>query len=220
MLFRSYRNGALLGSADYTATNGTTVVLASAATSGDLVTVESFLVSSVLNAIPNTAYGVSRTNLPAGSVLQVVSTTKTDNFSTTSSTLVDITGLSVTITPTSATSKILISVALQVGGENNYYAEFSLLRGSTAIGNYTGGSGGTVGFMGANSVNDYAQYYIETAANQYLDSPATTSATTYKMQAQSLNVSAPTIYINRTYDVANSTRCTGSSTITAMEISA
>ena len=74
--------------------------------------------------------------------------------------------------------------------------------------------------MGANSVNDYAQYYIETAANQYLDSPATTSATTYKMQAQSLNVSAPTIYINRTYDVANSTRCTGSSTITAMEISA
>ena len=50
-----YRNGSRLGSADYTATNGTTVVLASAASSGDLVTVESFLVSSVLNAIPATA---------------------------------------------------------------------------------------------------------------------------------------------------------------------
>ena len=60
-----YRNGALLGSADYTATNGTTVVLASAATSGDLVTVESFLVSSVLNAIPNTAGSVSASNLAA-----------------------------------------------------------------------------------------------------------------------------------------------------------
>ena len=49
-----YRNGVLLGSADYVATNGTTVVLATGATAGDLVTVESFLVSSVLNALPNT----------------------------------------------------------------------------------------------------------------------------------------------------------------------
>ena len=63
-----YRNGALLGSADYTATNGTTVVLASAATSGDLVTVESFLVSSVLNAIPATAGSVGSTYIAAGAV--------------------------------------------------------------------------------------------------------------------------------------------------------
>lgn len=54
-----YRNGTRLGSADYTATNGTTVVLASGASSGDLVTTESFLVSSVLNAIPATAGAVS-----------------------------------------------------------------------------------------------------------------------------------------------------------------
>ena len=50
-----YRNGALLGTADYTATNGTTVVLASAASSGDLVVVESFYVSSVVGAMPQTA---------------------------------------------------------------------------------------------------------------------------------------------------------------------
>lgn len=49
-----YRNGVLLGSADYTATTGTTVVLAVGATVGDLVTTESFYVSSVLNAIPAT----------------------------------------------------------------------------------------------------------------------------------------------------------------------
>lgn len=65
-----YRNGVLLGSADYTATNGTTVVLATGATAGDLVTVESFLVSSVLNAIPNTAGSVSGSNLTDGSVTQ------------------------------------------------------------------------------------------------------------------------------------------------------
>jgi hypothetical protein len=44
-----YRNGVLLGSADYVASSGTAVVLNSAATLGDLITVESFLVSSILN---------------------------------------------------------------------------------------------------------------------------------------------------------------------------
>jgi len=47
-----YRNGVRLGSADITASNGTTVTLATGATSGDLITTESFLVSSVLNALP------------------------------------------------------------------------------------------------------------------------------------------------------------------------
>jgi len=63
-----YRNGALLGSADYTATNGTTVVLAVGATVGDLVTVESFYVSSVLNAIPATSGSVGSTYLASSSV--------------------------------------------------------------------------------------------------------------------------------------------------------
>ena len=49
-----FRNGALLSTTDYTATNGTTVVLGSAAAAGDLVTIESFYVSSVLNALPQT----------------------------------------------------------------------------------------------------------------------------------------------------------------------
>ena len=61
-----YRNGVLLGSADYTATNGTTVVLASGATVGDLVTTISFYVSSVLNAIPNSPASVNSSNIVAG----------------------------------------------------------------------------------------------------------------------------------------------------------
>lgn len=65
-----YRNGTLLGSADYTATNGTTVVLASGATAGDLVTVESFYVSSVVGAIPATAGAVTDTYLNTGAVTQ------------------------------------------------------------------------------------------------------------------------------------------------------
>ena len=60
-----YRNGVRLVSTDYTATTGTTVVLANACTVGDAVVTESFLVSSVLNAIPNTGGSVSASTLAA-----------------------------------------------------------------------------------------------------------------------------------------------------------
>jgi hypothetical protein len=63
-----YRNGVLLGTADYTASNGTTVVLVNPASAGDLVVTESFYVSSVLNAIPGTAGSVGTTYLVDGSV--------------------------------------------------------------------------------------------------------------------------------------------------------
>lgn len=64
------RNGVQLGTADFTATNGTTVVLASGATAGDLITTISFYVSSVLNAIPAVAGAVTDTYLNAGAVTQ------------------------------------------------------------------------------------------------------------------------------------------------------
>jgi len=65
-----YRNGVRLGTADYTATSGTTVVLANAATVGDLVTTESFYVSSVLNAIPAAAGQVGAVYLANGAASQ------------------------------------------------------------------------------------------------------------------------------------------------------
>ena len=64
-----YNNGVRLGSADYTATNGTTVVLTTGAVLNDLVTVESYYVSSVLNAIPATAGSVNSTYIAAGAAL-------------------------------------------------------------------------------------------------------------------------------------------------------
>lgn len=65
-----YRNGVRLGTADFTATTGTTVVLASGATAGDLVETVSFYVSSVLNAIPATAGAVTDTYINTGAVTQ------------------------------------------------------------------------------------------------------------------------------------------------------
>ena len=64
-----YRNGVRLVSTDFTATTGTTVVLANACTSGDAVVTESFYVSSVLNAIPATAGSISSTYLASSLTL-------------------------------------------------------------------------------------------------------------------------------------------------------
>jgi hypothetical protein len=64
-----YRNGVYLPTSDYTATTGTTVVLTNAATVGDTITTISFYVSSVLNAIPNTAGSVSSSNIVSGVTL-------------------------------------------------------------------------------------------------------------------------------------------------------
>jgi len=63
-----YRNGVRLGASDFTATNGTTVTLASGATAGDLVTTESYYVSSVIGAIPATSGAVNNTYLGTGAV--------------------------------------------------------------------------------------------------------------------------------------------------------
>lgn len=64
-----YRNGIRLGAADFTASNGTTVVLAAGALLGDLIVTESFYVSSVLNAIPAVAGAVNSTYLADNSVI-------------------------------------------------------------------------------------------------------------------------------------------------------
>jgi hypothetical protein len=61
-----------------------------------------------VNATTATSGTLPKARLPAGSVLQVVSTEKVDTFSTTSGSFVDVTGLSVSITPTSATSNVFV----------------------------------------------------------------------------------------------------------------
>ena len=79
---------------------------------------------------------------PVGKILQVVSALKTDAFTTTSTTFVDVTGVSVSVTPTSATSKILIFVTGVTGtaGASNVVAPINLVRNSTNIAESTGGS--------------------------------------------------------------------------------
>jgi hypothetical protein len=77
-----YRNGVLLGSADFTATNGTTVVLAIGANAGDLIETVSFFVSSVLNAIPATPGAVSSNYIQNSPVLTGTTTIPTATVTT------------------------------------------------------------------------------------------------------------------------------------------
>jgi hypothetical protein len=167
----------------------------------------------------------STAGFPAGSVLQVVSVAKTDTFSiASSSTYADITGLSVSITPTSATSKILVIVSIGAssisqGGSSAY----RLVRASTAIGVGTpAGSRQGTSFRFFNGVTDGNVSYGGLGFN-FLDSPATTSSTTYKLQVITQNLSPCTGYINASAsdtDTAESYGTRAASTITVMEISA
>ena len=151
-------------------------------------------------------------------VLQVVTATKTDTFTMASTTYADVTGLSVSITPSSATNKILVMAQVSAMGSVNTalgYGQF--VRGSTAIG--IGDASGSrvqstfvIPFGGVSSS-------LFTESPMFLDSPATTSATTYKIQIRSEN--ANTIYVNRSEQDANNVAGGRPiSTITVMEISA
>jgi len=127
--------------------------------------------------LTNTA--VAKSQLPAGSVLQVVQSVRTASFVTTSTSFVA-TGLSASITPTSATSKILIFThTITDNGANGRTALVTIYRGATDLG------GGNEGFGGASS--DTGGSTRSSFDICFLDSPATTNATTYAMYTRSVN---------------------------------
>lgn len=150
-----------------------------------------------------------------GHIIQIQQAIKTDVFSSSSTSYVDITGLSVTITPVSTSSKIL--VVTNVKGQGTTNGTTRLMRDSTAIflgtssGSRTVGSGGC--FYGAGSPGGAGQ-----GNNHfYVDSPSTTSTITYKIQL--IVYTGGTVYINTTYndtDAAYTMR--GASSITVMEV--
>jgi hypothetical protein len=127
-----------------------------------------------------------------GKVLQVVSATYSSSLSTSTGSFVD-TGLQAIITPTLASSKVLVLMTNQMGatrtGDDCYY-KFRLVRGATSI--FVGN--GNTGFATA-SVSNAKQIYNTDNAS-FLDNPATTSATTYKVQIQSVGGSTATAQYN------------------------
>ncbi len=152
-----------------------------------------------------------------GGLLQLVSTTKTDHFSTTSSSLTEVTGLNVTITPSSTTSKIYLNIDVSLGGSTAYTA-FNIKRDSTLIAVTTAVDGNDnrhQGTFGKVIVQDSG---IHSTGFNFLDTPNTTSAVTYKVFVIS-TYGSRTVNINRSHNTADALYdFAGCSTITAVEI--
>jgi hypothetical protein len=172
---------------------------------------------TIVNADINASAAIAGTKISGsfGKVLQVVSTTKTNTFTTSSTSYVDITDLSQAITPTSSSSKILVMMTLTFGNSTaTVFQPCRLMRGATAI--YIGDAEGsrTRGSGGSGRVNDVSDTY--SINFNFLDSPATTSSTTYKVQTFS---NGGTVFIGSNGLNANNSE-TGRypSTITLMEI--
>jgi hypothetical protein len=150
--------------------------------------------------------------------VQVIQTVKSDTFSSSSSgSWVDITGLSVTITPTNSSNKVLVSYSVVSTSNNGWFQQFRLVRGATAIG--VGDTAGSrtsattaAGLQGSGQID-----YPVVQSSEFLDSPNTTSATTYKLQ---MYFGGDSMFINRSPTDSNGSNYYRTiSTITVMEIS-
>jgi hypothetical protein len=116
--------------------------------------------------------GIGRSNMYAGAVLQVVNATYATS-TTTASTAYSSTGLTASITPTSASSKILVLVScVTYTNGNTRGISMQLARGATTV---WGNTGAYVSYAGSSTV-------VSTFSLNYLDSPATTSSTTYTLK--------------------------------------
>lgn len=205
------------GLAAYTATP-TAYSLQSATTTVNVSSATAPTSGQVLTATSATAATWQTPSGGGGAVVAVKSAIKTDTQSLSASTWTDITGLSITYTPTSASNKILVQASIQGGSSAATCAvAYRLVRDSTAIG---------VADAASNRIQAGAVSYpaqdglITTAAMGVLDSPATTSSTVYKVQfRRSHDSGTGTVYVNRSHsDVDATTYARTASTITISEV--
>ena len=146
-------------------------------------------------ALQNQLSGMTSTSMPTGSVLQVVHALNSSITSSTSSTYVS-TGITATITPTSTSSKILVMTKITAVGTTSTDVNTKLFRGS-----------GSITTKASTKYNNQGSEPSD-IVNIALDSPNTTSATTYALYGQS-SVNGQAI----TFKVGSS-----EGTITLMEI--
>jgi hypothetical protein len=152
--------------------------------------------------------------------VQIVSTVKTDTFTTSSTTDVAITGLSATITPTNSNNKVLVIVNIGASGTTtaDYSVYFSLYRNASLVTGAVGATAGSRKVCSAASRNSSASRW-QSSSIMFIDSPATTSATTYACYA-AMEATGGTACINRSGNDTDTAQFPRSvSTITLMEVS-
>jgi hypothetical protein len=164
----------------------------------------------------NDTFG-SKLDVAGGKILQVVSTTKTDTFTTSSTSMVDVTGLSVSITPSAANSKVFVMVNGYAGSEGGLVAlRGQLVRNSTAIA--IGDASGSRTRVSVESISSTDAHAAPISVS-VLDAPNSIVSVTYKLQVSANTANAVFINRSRTDSDASTTHRTVT-TITAMEVSA
>ena len=155
-----------------------------------------------------------------GKILQVVSTSKTDTASQASTdNFVDISGMSLSITPSATSSKILIMYAMRLSCNSDDNIAHRLMRDSTAI-HIGDAAGSRTQVTGCIRIIGDEKYEMRTESSVFLDSPSTTSATTYKLQWTS-TFATGNFYLNRDdHNADNNDQTRAASSITAMEVAA
>jgi len=160
-------------------------------------------------------------DLPAGSVIQVVSAAKTDTQSIAGvarNDFKDVTGLSVSITPLSVNSKILVLGHIN-GVVDDFGAITRIVRDTTNIGIADSAGSRVLGHSSTNFGATGTDISTSSMPINFLDSPNSTSTLTYKVQLGQYNVGSGTLYINRQQDGSDSNaRGRVISAITLMEI--
>ena len=171
--------------------------------------------------LPTTADGtvLTTTNPKAGNIIQVKQAVKTDSFTTTSATYVDLTGLSTTMTLTNSGNKILMSYNVTTGGDwwNMGPVYLVFVQDSTKIGVGTGGNDAdhnptTFANLYADSQTN-SKYNICQQSASFLFSPSDTNSHTYKIQIRGNNTSG--VSVNRWWAGTN---VGAISTLTLMEV--
>ena len=158
-----------------------------------------------LAALPDSA-------MSSGSIIQVKQAFKTDAASTTSTSFTDISGLSVSITASSASNKFLITSNISASCDSNIDAFLILLKDSTEI---ASGTGGSVENMFA-LIRETDDRIVDSFALNFLDTAGDTNAHTYKIQFRTSNSSNPLVINRRNHDAAFGLP----SSITVMEVAA
>jgi len=155
--------------------------------------------------------------LPTGSILQVVSTAKTDTFTTVSATFTTVTGLTASITPSSTSSKVLIFAQISFSLANAApYGHFRFSGGNSGTFVGDAASNRISGVFGGFNAGDQRSALL-LASLVYLDSPNTTSSVTYGVETRI--GAAGSVFINRSnFDSDNASHSRGASSITVMEV--
>jgi hypothetical protein len=159
-------------------------------------------------------------NAPSGSIVQVVQTFSNTIQTITGTSFVELTSLNASITPTSSTNRILVVCSISFGSGNDVFPAFRMFRGATWIGQSTSSGPATQTTFGCavptGSANAFNQMGVATYT--FLDSPATTSSTTYSVQASPMRTGSRTFVLNAAQSIGDANQLTATSTLTLYEV--